>query len=568
MTDSSPRSRGSTPVAPAIRKGFEEVHAPTVSSPLNPDASKSRPKPTPREQREKRDTLKKREATGGARGATPDTKVKEKHIPKADSPMRYNIPEPKLSDYEPHRDLPFVSREPVPLMLSDGQTELRRVADLAWNKKGYRYTPCIADPHFRHKQFYRQTENKPYGPRMGFEDTDRTFLFDDTATIMTNEKGWRLGRGNIVAREGRMYYEVRISRGVPAEGPPVPAGQENVPQPHIRMGWARREAPLDAPVGYDGYSYGITDIRFESVHRSRPTKIYNHIPKGKKGVKNRSMIGNQSVEYVPDDHVREGDVIGLEISLPSISLHQKVVSGIYNPAVDSDDPSQFETGAFDIIRDRIPVPYKHSIIFEQLEYQSTKSIESYSDRGPVPKIFPNPNHEDPALRSLPNSSIKVYKNGKLVGIAFENLLAFLPPASTPLVAAGARPGFDDGMLGYFPCIAAFCGGIAQVNFGPNFWYPPPELASRDADMGGLEPSSEAFPSPQLTTLRPLGDRYKEQIAEDIVWDIIDEVDFFVQDGGFSYVPTNAALDNATKTAAPKARGIVDGDDDNSFVGKF
>jgi COMPASS component BRE2 len=33
-------------------------------------------------------------------------------------------------------------------------------------------------------------------------------------------------------------------------------------------------------------------------------------------------------------------------------------------------------------------------------------------------------------------------------------------------------------------------------------------------------------------LRGIGERYKEQIAEDIVWDIIDEVDFFVQDGGF------------------------------------
>ena len=33
-------------------------------------------------------------------------------------------------------------------------------------------------------------------------------------------------------------------------------------------------------------------------------------------------------------------------------------------------------------------------------------------------------------------------------------------------------------------------------------------------------------------LRGVGERYKEQIAEDIVWDIIDEVDFFMQDGGF------------------------------------
>ena len=34
-------------------------------------------------------------------------------------------------------------------------------------------------------------------------------------------------------------------------------------------------------------------------------------------------------------------------------------------------------------------------------------------------------------------------------------------------------------------------------------------------------------------LRGVGERYKEQVAEDITWDIIDEVDFFMQDGGFA-----------------------------------
>ena len=77
-------------------------------------------------------------------------------------------------------------------------------------------------------------------------------------------------------------------------------------------------------------------------------------------------------------------------------------------------------------------------------------MEAYHDRGPVPKIYPSPNHEEVSVRSLPHSHIKVYKNGKEIGIAFENLLAFLPPASVPSVEAvksGARPGFDDGMVG-------------------------------------------------------------------------------------------------------------------------
>lgn len=431
----------------------------------------------------------------------------------------------------------------------------------AWNKKAYRYTHCVADQLFRHKQFYRQSEARPFGPRMSFEDSDKWVHFDESGTIVSNEKGWRMGRGNVVAREGRLYYEVKIIRGVPAEGPVVPTGQENNPQPHIRMGWARREAPLDAPVGFDGYSYGITDIRFESIHRSRSAKIYNHLPKSKsKSSKNKPtvMINGRPVpvELAPDDNVREGDVIGLEISLPSLSLHRKVVDGIYNPAVDIvEGVGDASVEIQDIIRDRIPVQYKGNFYFEQLEYQSTKPMETYSDRAPVSKVIPNANHEDPCLRSLPQSSIRIYKNGKLVGTAFENLVAFLPPASSPLASSGARVGFDDGMLGYFPAVAAFCGGIAQVNFGPHFWCPPAELLE-DVVMSGDGSVPNANTSINQKGLRDIGSRFKEQIAEDIVWDIVDEVDFFVQDGGYSYKRSDNADSKAT---APTARGIAEED---------
>ena len=75
------------------------------------------------------------------------------------------------------------------------------------------------------------------------------------------------------AREkARCIMRLRHTRGVPPEGPESTA---NGPQPHVRFGWARREAPLDAPVGFDGYSYSITDIRFETMHRSRPGKFFH-----------------------------------------------------------------------------------------------------------------------------------------------------------------------------------------------------------------------------------------------------------------------------------------------------
>lgn len=375
-----------------------------------------------------------------------------------------------------------------------------------------------------------------------------------------------MARANVCAREGSLYYEVRIVRGAPAEGPPV-IPNVATPQPHVRMGWARREASLDAPVGFDGYSYGVTDIRFETMHRSRPGKFFHPNPKKSKS-KGSATGKNEAVTVqMADSNIREGDVIGLEIQLPSLSLHEKVVKGIYNPAVDIGDGFDDEapvkniepgtSDTYDVIRDRIPVPYKGNVYFETMDYVPSKPMEAYADRtlsvsslssggaqasNSTIKTAPNTNHVEEALRTLPHSTVKVYKNGNLVGTAFENLLAFLPPASAPSKSAGAREGFDDGMVGYFPAVACFSGGIAEVNFGQDgFWMPPPHLrpttatgTSEDVQMmngGEVKVPTDPRWTPRRE-LRPIAERYKEQIAEDIVWDIIDEVDFFMRDGGF------------------------------------
>lgn len=554
----------------------EHAHVPAVSSPLNPDMKPSKPKPPPREreQREKRDTLKKRESTATGRGTTPSSipakrKASNLHLA-APSPMRFSIPEPRLSDYEPSRPVELQTHEPIPFTTPDGEVELKKPADRAENKRGYRYTQSVADPHFRHKQFYRESDSNPFGPRWSWEDTDRALHFDKTGKHVTNEKGHRMARANICAREGSLYYEVKIVRGVPAD---ATLTDEPTPAPRIRLGWARREAPLDVPPGFDGYSYGITDQRFETMHRSRPGKFFT--PKPKKGKTKTAKTENTVIEL--NDQIREGDIIGMEINLPALSLHQKVVTGIYNPAVDlghgfpenPNHPPRTDPTAdpYDIIRDRIPVPYKGNVYFETMDYVPTKFMEAYNDRtlnlsnlhAPPPGITsiikqaPNPNHIEPALRTLPHSSIRVYKNGQLVGTAFENLLAFLPPASAPtkperLEKAKEDRLFDDGMLGYFPAISSFWGGIAEVNFGEEgFWMPPAHLrytaspnrsstAAHQQDTVMLDSNTAGTPVPNRyhpnNALRPIGERFKEQIAEDIVWDIVDEVDFFIQDGGY------------------------------------
>lgn len=376
---------------------------------------------------------------------------------------------------------------------------------------------------------------------------------DQSGRHITTDKGFRMARANIAVRQGRWYWECKITKGTVKS-----AGDGKIESHgHVRMGFARREASLDAPVGFDAYSYGIRDVEGQKVHMSRPKDFF---PAG--------------------EDIKEGDVIGLEIQLPSEHLHRKVVSGHYNPAVDllddnnGEEPAEAE--AANIVRDRIPIRFKAHIYFEKIDYHTTKELEDLmnpsgsagGNNSGAAADPPNPNHPIPSMRTLPNSCIRIYKNGVLMGTPFSNLLAFLPPASRPQVQVGAREGMDDGMLGYYPALSVFRGGAAEVNFGPDFWYPPPDFTTTttsssnntnattntatteaaaataepkpaddevdgDIDMIGVADPAKKEESAQQQRndrLRAVAERYDEQIVEDVVADIIDEVDFWMQDG--------------------------------------
>lgn len=355
---------------------------------------------------------------------------------------------------------------------------------------------------------------------MSHEDAAAHVYFDSTALQVTTDKGFRLTRANVAVREGRWFWECKITQGIK----PAAEGQDKLQLgKHVRVGWARRESSLDAPVGFDCYSYGIRDVAGEKVYMSRPKEFF---PAG--------------------EGIREGDVIGLEIQLPSERLHRKIMEGNFHPLADAaDDDTTPTAAAANIVRDRVPIRFKAHTYFERIEYHTTRELEdlmnpSMSASSTASTDPPHPNHASPALRTLPNSYMKIYKNGKLMGTAFEDLLGFLPPASKPMPQVGAREGMDDGMLGYYPAISIFRGGAAEANFGPNFAYPPPDY----------DPSSTSQPS--CKRLRGIYERYQEQIAEDIVYDIIDEVDFWMQDAGDE---TGSSQKNTPQSLAPAREEI-------------
>ncbi|KAL9104644.1 MAG: hypothetical protein Q9163_000448 [Psora crenata] len=500
---------------------MDDKHAPAVASPLNPGTRV-------REERTKKPTAKARKESPEAPSTGKKSSKKVVKPVEVIRPSRYKLPLPKITDFE----------APVPPILIPIAIRKSRqffeAAEVIPNRKGFRYANAIADPRFTSSQYNRQSEAEPYGARISYQDASAQLLFGGDA--ITTEKGFRMARANVWAREGKWYWECKILGGIkPTKGE---ADEES--GGHVRIGWARREASLEGPVGFDAYSYGLRDVGGQKVTRSRPA------------------------DFAGAD-ICEGDVIGLELTLPSLSLHRKVVEGVYNKAVDvSDDlDSSLSSEAPEILRDRVICRYRTRLYFESYEYQVSKPLEDYMNPSPLPANAttdvdpPNPNNAIPQLRTLPFSSIKIYKNGELLGTPFTELLAFLPPASKPNTQFGAREGLDDGTLGYYPAISVFRGGVVETNFGPEFVYPPPELArGKDVVMGNtLDNDSEPATGRQMagskSRLRPMSERFDEQIAEDIVYDLIDEVDFWALDGGNSEGAMKGLSETAPATLGPR-----------------
>ncbi|KAG4973593.1 hypothetical protein JHK87_030414 [Glycine soja] len=91
-------------------------------------------------------------------------------------------------------------------------------------------------------------------------------------------KGYRMVRATRGVVVGAWYFEIRV----------VKLGESG----HTRLGWSTEKGDLQAPVGYDGNSFGYRDIDGSKIHEALREKY------GEEGYK-------------------EGDVIGFYINLPN-----------------------------------------------------------------------------------------------------------------------------------------------------------------------------------------------------------------------------------------------------------
>uniref|UniRef100_A0A6G1SB82 Set1/Ash2 histone methyltransferase complex subunit ASH2 n=1 Tax=Aceria tosichella TaxID=561515 RepID=A0A6G1SB82_9ACAR len=162
-----------------------------------------------------------------------------------------------------------------------------------------------------------------------------------------------------------------------------------------RIGWGQKYSNLQAPLGYDQYGYS---------YRSRfGTKF--HQAKGK--------------VYDSGGGYGEGDVIGCMIELP-YGNKQCMTEGRHLP------PSIKSTGQV--------VNFKKK------------------DNNEKPKMLEEQDELPKKLKVLRGSQISFYKNGRFLGVAFQDIYR----------------GF------YYPSISLYKSCRVTVNFGPTFRYPPPQ----------------------------------------------------------------------------------------------
>ncbi|RVD85264.1 uncharacterized protein DFL_003590 [Arthrobotrys flagrans] len=432
-----------------------------------PIKTKARDKPAPREGgREKKESWKKKEAQAAARGGTPTSAPTGGPSTKGTSSkavvaVAKDAP-PGLQVYplSPPKEVDYLAAKP-PIFVP------------------------VTYPKNSDVAFFETTEHPS-------NHKSNHIHLDETGVALTTEKGFRSARANVGLREGDWYYECKVLNGINPNDPTEENG-------HVRIGFARRETSLDVPVGYDAYSYGVRDKDGQTVHMSRPKDFMK-------------------------ESVVSGDVIGLHISLPPLSVQR----GILAPHSEN---SKYPP---DVIRDRVPIKYKAQLYFESFEYMPVKDMEdAMNPAAPTATGAPSLNTikgTKACFKTLPSSKITVYKNGKRIGTAFEDLFAFLPPASQPLSSGGGRP-LDDGFCGYYPTVSVFRGGRAQVNFGPTWEYPPEDLSFGNQDIPILITSDDEMRDDDVVIekfkTRAICERYNEQIAEDCVYDLVDEVDLWL-----------------------------------------
>ncbi|KAG5444000.1 transcription factor, contains a PHD finger motif [Clonorchis sinensis] len=320
------------------------------------------------------------------------------------------------------------------------------------NKEGYRYILVEADKHASGRDLWDECEHtagKPIpglfyrvylSPQVVISLNDRAnhLKLHESQLMITGDKGYCMARATHGVHTGTWYFEATITD--------QPEGAAT------RIGWSQVLGNLQAPCGYDKFSYSW---------RSRFGTVF-HDSRGR---------------HYADSGYSKDDVIGCMIHLPTNTGN--ALTSSENKPTKPKEP----TGSLDST-ESLPVSEalaKVNAVSGQSTNVGSKTrplmvnqlLETYKDR-PLIKFRNSyyfeekdePTKAEKALRVLPGSKISFYRNGECQGTAFTDIYAGL----------------------YYPAISIYRSATVSVNFGPNFKYPPPR---DDADWQPMSDRRES-----------------------------------------------------------------------------
>ena len=200
--------------------------------------------------------------------------------------------------------------------------------DHPFNKDGYRYHLVEPDPNSPIRQKFEETELWAGKPLPGH--LYRLFLESKVALAMhdrapqlklsedrlsvTGEKGYSMVRATHGVSYGSWYFEVTVK-----EKPNASA---------LRIGWAQKLANLQAPCGYDKFSYSWRSRKGTIFHDSHG-KTYSRLvvkeaPAHTGAGEATTATTTSSSNKLPDGGYDVGDVLGFYIHLPLVNNAQLV----------------------------------------------------------------------------------------------------------------------------------------------------------------------------------------------------------------------------------------------------
>lgn len=370
------------------------------------------------------------------------------------SSKRQRLPVNKFKPYYGYKSNDFTPRANALTFIPNSKyPDFYSIDDCPYsNRRGFVYQMCSPNPLLPVMKF-SACEMEPFKPTLSMFDRSPSILISKDLKQVTTERGWVSSRADIPMTEGSTYFEFNI---INSDG-----------QSHVRLGISRREAKVEAPVGFDGYSYGIRDMTGEMIHLSRLSP------------------------FMKDKGFKTGDVLGVLVYLPRANIHE-------------------EEQIRDIVRDQVVLRYKNRLFSERYDYLRTIQMQHLHHPLTVYGEEAVPDLEMFKPKEIEGSYIRIFKNGIDQGILFDNLYEFRDGCSEMIKNPNNRFA-DNGLLGYYPMCSVFGGGIVEFNPGPDFTFKPEQF--------------------QEDNVKEYWELYDEKIVEDMVWDMVDEIEAeFIQEG--------------------------------------